>query len=96
MAKEEFISKLRKYKESNANKYGIEKIGIFGSVARGESTADSDVDVCVQLSKPDLFYMVHIKEDLQSLFGKPVDIVRLRSRMNSILRKNIERDTVYA
>jgi hypothetical protein len=96
MAREEYVEILRRYKNSNATKYGIEKIGIFGSVARGEEKSESDVDVCVELSKPDLFYMVHIKEDLQELFGKPVDVVRMRPRMNSVLRRNIERDTVYA
>ncbi len=34
------------------------------------------------MKKPDLFTMVHIKEELQELFGKPVDIVRLRNNMS--------------
>ena len=33
--------------------------------------------------------MVHIKEDMQELFGKPVDIVRLRNNMNPMLLKQI-------
>ena len=72
------------------------KIGIFGSVARNEQTEDSDVDVCVEMKKPDLFTMVHIKEELQELFGKPVDIVRLRKNMNPMLLKQIKRDGIYA
>ena len=40
--------------------------------------------------------MVHIKEDLQDLFGKPVDIVRLRNNMNPILLSRIQRDGIYA
>ena len=71
------------------------KIGIFGSVARNEQTEDSDVDVCVEMKKPDLFTMVHIKEELQELFGKPVDIVRLRNNMNPMLLKQIKRDGIY-
>ena len=64
-------------------------------VARNEQTEDSDVDVCVEMKKPDLFTMVHIKEELQELFGKPVDIVRLRKNMNPMLLKQIERDGIY-
>lgn len=96
MAREEYIEKLKKYKRDNSKAYGIVNIGIFGSVARGEEKEESDVDVCVEMSKPDLFYMVHIKEDLQELFGRSVDVVRMRPSMNALLRKNIERDMIYA
>ena len=96
MAREEYLEKLRRYKESHAEKYGIEAIGIFGSIARGEEKSDSDVDICIKMNRPDLYYLVHIKEDLQNIFGRPVDVVRLRPRMSALLRKNIERDTIYA
>ncbi len=87
---------LRNYFSVKAEDYGIVKIGIFGSVARNEQTEDSDVDVCVEIKKPDLFVLVHIKDDLQNLFGKPVDIVRLRDNMNPVLLKQIQRDGIYA
>ena len=38
----------------------------------------------------------YIKEELQELFGKHVDIVRLRKNMNPMLLKQIERDGIYA
>ena len=63
MLREDYVDKLKRFKESNADRYGIARIGIFGSVARQEETPNSDVDVCVELKKPDLFYMVHIKEE---------------------------------
>ena len=92
----DYITILRKYLNTKTDAYGITKIGIFGSVARNEQTEDSDVDVCVEMKKPDLFTMVHIKEELQELFGKPVDIVRLRNNMNPMLLKQIKRDGIYA
>lgn len=92
----DYITILRKYLSTKADAYGITKIGIFGSVARNEQTEDSDVDVCVEMKKPDLFTMVHIKEELQELFGKPVDIVRLRNNMNPMLLKQIKRDGIDA
>ena len=92
----DYITLLRRYLITKADAYGITKIGIFGSVARNEQTEDSDVDVCVEMKKPDLFTLVHIKEELQELFGRPVDIVRLRSNMNPMLLKQIKRDGIYA
>lgn len=85
----EYIALLRKYMAENAYKYSIMRMGIFGSVARGEQTAESDVDVCIELQTPSMFSLVHIKEELQLLFGCAVDIVRLREDMDGILRQNI-------
>lgn len=58
-------------------------------------TENSDVDVYLETSKPNMFALVHIKEDLQSLFGCNVDIVRLRDQMDSLLRNRIEKEGVY-
>lgn len=45
----EYLSLLRKYMRENAAKYGISRMGIFGSVARGEQHDGSDVDICVEI-----------------------------------------------
>lgn len=92
----DFLHILQNYKTSAASKYGIRRIGIFGSVARGEQTKNSDVDIVVDLVKPRLFYLVHIKDELQKLFGCPVDIVRERERMDPLLKSCIQRDGIYA
>ena len=94
--REDYMAILRKYRTLKSDIYGIIKIGIFGSVARNEQTEESDVDICIEMNAPDLFNMVHIKEDLQKLFGRNVDIVRLRKNMNPMLLNQIERDGVYA
>lgn len=93
---EEYMAILRQYLDEKSTLYGIAKMGIFGSVARNEQTEDSDVDVYVEMTKPDLFAMVHIKEDLQNLFGKSVDIVRLRENMSPLLLNQIRKDGIYA
>ncbi len=92
----EYIALLRKYMTENSHKYGIIRIGIFGSVARGEQTEDSDVDVCVELQTPSMFDLVHIKDELQLLFGCGVDIVRLRDDMDGLLKQNIVEEGIYA
>lgn len=91
----EYLQLLKDYKSSKAIQYGISKIGIFGSVARGEQTSDSDVDVCVDLKTPSLFLMVHIKEELQQLFGCAVDLVRIRKNMNQLLLQDILEEGIY-
>ena len=89
------LNLLKQYKKNNHDKYGIENIGIFGSVARDEATDLSDIDICIKTKTPDMFMLVHIKEELQNLFHKSVDIVRLRERMNPYLKKRIEKEAIY-
>lgn len=91
----EYIELLRQFKEKYSGQYGIKRLGIFGSVARGEQTENSDIDICVELDSPSLFKLVHMKEDLQNLFNTKVDIVRLRDTMDSFLRGRIEKEGVY-
>jgi predicted nucleotidyltransferase len=55
------------------------KIGIFGSVARGENTENSDIDILYQLEDPvGLFNLVRIKNSLEKKLNKKVDLVSER------------------
>lgn len=95
MGRADILVILRDYKQNNAEKYGILEIGVFGSVARDEARDDSDVDICVKTKTPDAFALVHIKEEIENLVGKHVDIIRVREQMNPFLKKRIEKEGVY-
>ena len=95
MNRTEILKVLSLHQDELARRYGVTKLGIFGSVARGEATETSDVDVMIEMEKPDLFFMVHIKQELEDLLHCPVDIVHYRSHMNSYLKKQINKDGVY-
>lgn len=86
---------LNLYKDTFSERFGITALGIFGSVARNEDSEDSDVDIVVRMTKPDLFYLVHIKEELQEAYKKPVDIVHYREKMNPFLKKRIDSEAIY-
>lgn len=86
---------LKKRKTEFAEAYGVTAIGIFGSFARDEAKQDSDVDIVVKMKKPDLFYMVHIKEELEEDCRTKVDIVHYREKMNAFLKKRIDQEAVY-
>ncbi len=75
--------------------YGVVRIGLFGSYARGESIAESDIDIVVELKKPDLFYLIGIKQVIEDEFGSKVDVVRIRDNMNGLLKKRILQDVIY-
>ena len=57
--------------------FGAQRIGVFGSFAKGEATAESDVDVYLEFAKGwksyDNFFAIY--ELLQGLFGRPIDLI---------------------
>lgn len=94
-SKAEILYLLSQYKPIAISKYGLTRIGIFGSVARDEQTADSDVDVCYEGQVPSLLTLDLIQNDLEKLFGCPVDMVRVRNNMNNLLKQRILREGIY-
>jgi len=75
-------------------KYGVLNISIFGSYARDEEKPESDIDIAVELDNADLFTMASIKNYLQELLNKKVDVIRIRKNMNPLLKKRIQRDAI--
>ena len=94
MELKQILAILRDYKAQLAEKYGISEIGVFGSVARDEIREDSDIDVFVKMY-PDLLKRACLKEELESVLGKKVDVVRYRPGMNKFLKKRIDNEGTY-
>lgn len=92
----EYLQLLRQYMNTHGSIYGITRMGIFGSVARGEQSESSDIDICFEAPAPNLFIFSRIKFELEALLGSPVDLVRLRDRMDEYLRRDIDKEVLYA
>lgn len=75
MSKKEILNILRAYKVKYAEQYNIKAIGIFGSAARDETNCDSDIDVVLHIHKPDLFLLAGIKQELEEMTDRSVDVV---------------------
>ncbi len=59
-----------------ARDYGVSEIGIFGSHVRGESSADSDIDILVEFDRPiGFFKFLEFEERLSKWLGTKVDLV---------------------
>jgi predicted nucleotidyltransferase len=95
MSRQEVLETLAQFYQNRQAEFGIVRIGIFGSTARDTASDQSDVDVVVELSEPDLLRLVGIKQELEALLDRPVDIVRYRKRMNHFLKRRIEEEAVY-
>lgn len=59
-----------------ASNYGINRVRIFGSAARGEATKNSDIDLLVNFSEGrTLFDLIAFKNDVEDLLNRKVDVV---------------------
>lgn len=92
----EVLRRLSRFSRQRAAEFGLRRIGVFGSAARDRLTRASDVDVVVELTEPDLLLLVGIQQELQTLLGRPVDVVHYRSRMNPVLKQYIDAEAIYA
>ena len=93
--RDEVLEILRRHKVEFANRYGVTALGVFGSVSRDEAGKESDVDIVVRMTEPKLFFMVHIKETLEEVFQRHVDIIHYREKMNPFLKKRIDQEAIY-
>jgi predicted nucleotidyltransferase len=75
------------------HKYGIAELSVFGSVARGEARPDSDVDLLyVRVPGNDLgMSYFALQEDLEELFGRPVDLVA-KDSLHRVIRDQVLAD----
>jgi len=95
LSADDVIRELRRIKDQLRTKYGVTRIGVFGSFARGERGIDSDVDIVVEM-EPNLFLRAGLKAELTARFGKPVDVIRYSRGMNERLKRRIDREACYA
>ncbi|MGW8258346.1 MAG: nucleotidyltransferase family protein [Thermoguttaceae bacterium] len=95
MSKNEIVIALQEFKKRHSAQFGIQSLGIFGSVARDEAREDSDVDIVVKIDRPNLIKLSRIRLEIEELIHKHVDIVQYRERMNELLKKRIDSEAVY-
>ena len=77
-------------------RYGVSSVSLFGSVARGESTEESDIDLLVEFSRPiGLFQFVELKRDLEEILGRSVDLVTPKA-LKPQLRDQILKEAIRA
>ncbi len=74
---------------------GAFNVWVFGSIARGEQGADSDLDLVVEFEKGrSLFDLAGLVDELESLLGCPVNVVTRSSLRDNTFGRTVRRDMV--
>ena len=76
-------------------RFGVKRLGLFGSVARNEAKKSSDIDVLVDFEKKSFDAYMDLKMFLEKHLGCPIDLV-LSDSVKPRLRKNIFKEVIYA
>lgn len=90
----EIITELRQIFQSLRLRYPLKKMALFGSVARGDATSQSDIDLLVEVEPTIGLRMVDLAEELESHLHRKVDIVSSRA-IRSHMMQAIQEDLQY-
>lgn len=77
-------------------RFKVKSLSVFGSVARDEARADSDIDLLVEFSEPvGIFEFLDLKEYLESILGRRVDLATEQA-LKRQLREQILKEAIRA
>lgn len=96
MDRDDVIATLRAH-EPELKAAGVARLCVFGSVARGDHGAESDIDIAFAFDDDgvSLLDLVHLENRLSDLLGARVDLVQEKS-LKTRVRRNVEREAVVA
>jgi predicted nucleotidyltransferase len=84
LTKNEILPLLRKELPYLRDKYGVRRMALYGSCARGTAGAKSDVDLLVDLSRPLGFEFVGLADHLENTLARRVDIATFATLKHSL------------
>ena len=80
-------------------KYKVKTLSAFGSVVKGDFTSGSDIDFAVDFEEKDpfkYFDLYHaLKESLENLFQRKIDLIEIRGIKNSFFKKELDETKVH-
>ena len=98
LTREKTIKLLQEKHPYLATEFGVSKIGLFGSYAKGQFDESSDVDLVVEFERPIGFRFVELVDYLENLLGRRVDVLTPAGIQNIRIEqvaRNITQSIVY-
>jgi len=91
----EIKKKLKNIQPELHEKYGVSKIGVFGSFSRGNEVRDSDIDILVEFDKDiDIFEFIALKDFLSEFLSRKIDLVT-EDAIKPLMKDDIMKEVVY-
>jgi len=98
LTREGVIKKLKDQQSFLSLEFGIKRIGLFGSYAKGIQTEESDIDIVAEFNKPIGLRFLDFSNYLENLFNKKTDILTIEG-INGIrnprIAESIKKSIIY-
>ena len=95
MGKQEIIKIIRNKKPEMESRYGVQRLGLFGSYVRGRQKKKSDIDILVTFNRDiDLFDFLDLRTYLESQLQAKVDLV-METALKPAIGKRILSEVEY-
>lgn len=94
MTSEQILQFLREHK-TTLESMGVQRIGLFGSYAKGTQRPDSDIDIFVEM-EPSFRQVMSVLLFLEENFGRSVDLLRRGPHVRPKFLQSIESEVIYA
>ncbi len=95
MTQQDILTEIKAELPTLKESFGVNRIGLFGSYAKGKDTIESDVDILVELKPPYAKHYFDLLFFLEEKLGKKVDLVRRGQHLRLKFIKNIEEEIIY-
>ena len=92
---EEILTILDHTKPELEQRFGVRRIGLYGSYAHGTQTESSDVDLVVELKEPRFDALAGLYIYMEHVLGREVDIRRLNKKIDTPFMRRIEREALF-
>ena len=95
MGKQEIIKIIRNKKPEMESRYGVQRLGLFGSCVKGRQRKKSDIDILVTFNRDiDLFDFLDLRKYLESRLQAKVDLV-METALKPAIGKRILSEVEY-
>jgi len=95
MNREKILTFIRNNKNYLKEKYGVVKIGLFGSYANNSANLKSDIDIYVELKENKFKYIAGVWNYLEENLGAKVDLFYSRNKNKSHIQESIKKSVIY-
>jgi len=95
MTKNDILEVLVQEKKYLQDTYEIDKIGLFGSYAKGQATKDSDIDIYVEFTNKTFRNIAGLWVYLENLYNKKIDLLYKHKQAKGAIFEQIQQDVIY-
>jgi hypothetical protein len=95
MTKNEILQTLSEHKEKLQKEYEVDKIGLFGSYAKGLQTEQSDIDIYVEFKNKTFRNITGLWVYLEELYHKKVDLLHKHKNAKGAIFEAIQKEVIY-